>query len=338
MNKTVFVSLAKSTAHTRMYLFGLSWVVILFLISMLVSACDLSSFTSSNSGNGKTTLPTNNGSVTYSTQPGDVLIRTFYGGGNMGTLELSPDVSIYGDGTYILGPGLQMREGKLDTATLQQLIHTLVDTDGLLNLSRQVFNDNPDQNATFLQLSLNNKQYAYQYGKFGTQQKSAQDINAYHLLDQALTTITNTLNGPTHTYTNSTMALLVHQDFSPDLTQTFPKWTLSDFSLYQLAAYECGVTPIDQTGPNADTGCLTYTVPQNAYLPTPQQILNIKLLLKGLQEGDFLERGLYYRVVLRPLLPDELSHKTIAMLGSQELKYSGVPLQSGAVPTPTATP
>lgn len=338
MHKTVFVSTTKHTAHTRTYLSGLSCMIILLFISMLVSACDLSFFTSSPSSNGKTTLPTNNGSVTYSTQPGDVLIRTFYGGGNMGTLELSPDVSIYGDGTYILGPGLQMREGKLDTATLQQLIDTLVDTDGLLNFSRQVFNDNSDQNATFLQLTLNNKQYAYQYGKFGMLQESAQDMDEYRKLNQALTTITNTLNGSTRTYTNSTMTLLVHQDFSPDLTQTFPKWTLRDFSLYQLAAYECGVTPIDQTGPNADTGCLTFNVPQNAYLPTPQQILNIKLLLKGLQEGDFIEHGLYYRVVLRPLLPDELSQKTIAMLGSQELTYSGVPLQSGVVPMPTPTP
>ena len=338
MHKTKFVIQTTSNGWIRNYAPAALFLALCCLCSVVLASCDLSSFTSSNSSNGKTTLPTNNGSITYSTRPSDVLIRTFYGGGNTGTLELSPDVSIYGDGTYILGPGLQMREGNLDTATLQQLIHTLIDTNGLLNFSRQVFNDVSDQNATFLQLTLNNKQYAYQYGKFGTLQESAQDMDEYHKLDQALTTITNTLNGPTRTYTNSAMVVLVHQDFSPDLTQTIPTWTLRNFSLYQLAAYECGVTPVDQTGPNADTGCLTYTVPQNVYLPNPLQLLSIKELLKGHQEGEFLEQGLYYRVALRPLLPDELSQKTIAMLGSQELNYSGVPLRSGVVPTPTPTP
>ena len=339
MHKTLFVPLTKRyswvriNAHTS---FFLTLSCLYCTCSILFTSCDLSSVSSSSTNNtGKTTLPTNNGSVTYNTQPGNVLLRTFYGGGNIGTLELSPDVSIYGDGTYVLGPGLQMREGKIDTATLQQLIHTLVDTDGLLNFSRQQFNEVSDQNATFLQLTLNNKQYAYQYGKFGMLQESAQDIDEYHKLDSALTTITTSLNGPTHTYTNSTMVLLVHQDFSPDLTQTFSEWTLQDFSLYQLAAYECGVTPIDQTGPNADTGCLTYTVPQKAYLPAPLQLLKIKELLKGHQEGEFIEKGLYYHVVLRPLLPDELPQRAVAMLGSQELTYSGVPLRSGIVPTPT---
>jgi len=256
----------------------------------------------------------------------------------MGTLELSPDVSIYGDGSYILGPGLQMRQGKLNADILQQLLHTLVDTDGLLGFNRQVFNDVPDQNATFLQLTLNNKQYAYQYGKFGTLQESAADMAEYQHLEQALTTITNTLNGPTRSYDNSTVTLLVHQDFSPDLTQTIPPWTSHDFSLYQLAAYECGVIPVDQTGPNADTGCLTDTIPHTAYLPTTRQMLEMKRLLKGQPEGEFGEQGLYYRVMLRPLLPDELPQKVVAMLGSQEFQYSGVPLQSGIVPMPTATP
>jgi len=256
----------------------------------------------------------------------------------MGTLAVSPDVSIYGDGTYILGPGLEMRQGKLDAATLQQLLHTLVDTDGLLNFSRQVFNDVPDQNATFLQVMLNTKQYAYQYGKFGTLQESAADMSEYHRLEQALKTITATLNGATRHYSNSTMTLLVHQDFGPDLTQAIPSWRFHDFSLYQLATYECGVTPIDQTGPNADTGCLTFSIPHTVYLPAPQQLAAIQVLLKGQQEGEFLEQGLYYRVALRPLLPDELSQKVVAMLGSQEFRYSGVPLRSGVVPLPTATP
>ena len=319
--------------------FNTSFLLLLCLFVILLASCDMPSITSSTTlTNGKSTVTTNNGPISYNTGASDVLIRTFYGGGNLGTLALSPDISIYGDGTYILGPGLQMRLGKLDANTLQQLLHTLVDTDGLLSFTRQIFNDVPDQNATFLQLSLNNKQYAYQYGSFGSLHESTTDIAEYQHLDQALTTITNTLNGPTRSYRNSTMTILVHQDFSPNVTQTIPQWTFHDFSLYQLAVYECGVTPIDQTGPNADTGCLTYTIPHTAYLPNGRQLLAIKSLLKGLQEGEFVEQGLYYHVVLRSLLPDEAAQKMVAMLGSQEFTYSGVPLRSGVVPLPTPTP
>ncbi|MGI9059920.1 MAG: hypothetical protein ACR2H5_15225 [Ktedonobacteraceae bacterium] len=341
MNETFLVSLTKQCNRIQNYTPYTSiahFLVMLCLCGIVFAACDTSSLTTPTTTGGKSTLPTNNGSITYSTNASDVLIRTFYGGGNRGTLNFSPEVSIYGDGSYILGPGLQMQQGKLTADVLQQLLHTLVDTDGLLNFTRQQFNDVPDQNVTFLQLMLNTKQYAYQYGKFGTLQESAADMDAYHRLNQALTTITTTLNGPTHPYTNSTVTLLVHQDFSPDLTTVIPNWTLRDFSLYQLAAYECGVTPPDETGPNADTGCLTYTIPHNAYLPNASQLLSTRQLLKGHQEGEFFEQGLYYHVVLRSLLPDELPQKMIAMLGSQEFNYSGVPLYSGVVPTPTATP
>jgi hypothetical protein len=337
MDKIAIVSLIKYFGRRNLAHIAYP-IMVLCLCSMIFTACNTSSLATPTTTGGKSTLPTNNGSITYSTSASDVLIRTFYGGGNSGVLDFSPEVSIYGDGTYILGPGLQMRQGKLTADGLQQLLHTLVDTDGLLNFTRQQFNDVPDQNVTFLQLMLNTKQYAYQYGKFGTLQESAADMDAYHRLKQALTTITTTLNGPAHPYTNSMVTLLVHQDFSSDLTQTIPYWTLSDFSLYQLAAYECGVTPPDQTGPNADTGCLTYTIPHNAYLPNANLLLSLRELLKGHQEGEFLEQGLYYHVVLRPLLPDELPQKMIAMLGSQEFNYSGVPLYSGVVPTPTATP
>src|ERR1700730_6962882 len=41
--------------------------------------------------------------VTYSTDAQDVLIRTFYGGGHAGALAFAPQISIYGDGGYILG-------------------------------------------------------------------------------------------------------------------------------------------------------------------------------------------------------------------------------------------
>ncbi len=280
---------------------------------------------------------TDNGVITYSTSLQDVLIRTFYGGGKLGSFEYSPDISIYGDGSYILGPGLQMREGQLSSDALGQLLHTLVDTDGLLKFTTKQFYDIPDQNATFLQLMLNGTSYAFQYGPFGNLQESAQDMNAYHRLGAALTSITNALNGPTHPYTSKQMALLVHQDFSPDLSQTIPHWSLSDFNLYNLATYECGAIPVDQTGPNGDTGCLTYTVPQNALLLSEQQQQAIISLLKGQSQGVFLDLGQYYNVTLRVLLPDEIAQKTLAMLGSAELDYSGVPLKDGPVPAATPT-
>jgi hypothetical protein len=314
--------------------------VILCLLATLITACAGSSSTTSSSKSGKNTqvLPTNNGMITYSSRPSDAIVRTFYGGGNLGTLAFSPEISIYGDGTYILGPGIQMRQGKLDADSFQQLLHTLVDTDGLLSFTQTQFYDVPDQNATFLQLILNNKHYEFQYGKFGTLQESAQELDEYHRLDRALTTIRESIKGPTHPYRNNTMIVLVHQDFSPDLTQNIPEWSLPDFTLNQLAIFECGVILPDQVGPNGDTGCLTFTAPGVAYLPTTRQLQSIRALLKNQQEGEFIEQGLYYHLVLRPLLPDELPQKLVAMLGSNELSYNGIPLRSGAVPKPKPTP
>jgi hypothetical protein len=287
-----------------------------------------------------TTLSTNNGVVTYDTSPQDVIIRTFYGGGNIGTLEMSPDISIYGDGTYILGPGLQMREGKLSTEALQKLLHSLVDTDGLLGFQRQQFYDVPDQNMTLLQLNLNGKNYAWYYGQFGSLQESTQDMDAYHSLGQALSTITRSLPGPAYAYTSKNVVLLVHEDFSPDLTKKIPVWTLPDFTLDAVATYECGVTPPDQTGPNGDTGCLSFTTPHHAYLLTQQQLRTIQASLQGQQAGVFYEQdtGLYYSIALRLLLPDELPTQMLAMYGSAELTYAGVPLHSGIIPTPVPTP
>ncbi|HEU0001241.1 MAG TPA: hypothetical protein VFQ36_10100 [Ktedonobacteraceae bacterium] len=302
---------------------------------LILTACNS---TPNNKAKNQSISTTNNGVITYSASPQDVLIRTFYGGGKLGSFEYSPEISIYGDGSYILGPGLQMREGQLSGDALAQLLHTLVDTDGLLKFTTKQFYDIPDQNATFLQLTLNGTNYTFQYGPFGNLQESAQDMNAYHRLGAALTSLTNALNGPTHPYTSKQMALLVHQDFSPDLSQTIPDWSVADFNLYNLAAYECGVTLVDQTGPNGDTGCLTYTVPQNALLLSEQQRQSIVSLLNGRQQGVFLYMGLYYNVTLRPLLPDEAAQKTLAMLGSAELSYAGVPLKSGPVPVPTTTP
>jgi hypothetical protein len=305
---------------------------------VLVAACDSNSNASS-ANNTKQTLSTSNGStITYSSGPRDVLIRTFYGGGRLGTLEMSPEMSIYGDGTYILGPGLQMQQGRLQPDTLQQLLNRLVDTYGLLKLSRQQFYDIPDQNATLLQLMLNGKQYEYLYGPFGNLQESAQDLDEYQRLGKALTNISDVLVGPTHNYSSQEMALLVHQTFSPDLSQTIPDWSFQDFTLFQLATYECGPVPLDETGPNADTGCLTYTVPRTVLLLNAQQLQEIVALLHGQQQGVFLEGRLYYSVVLRPLLPDESALNMLAMFGSQELSYTGVTLVQGPVPLPTLTP
>jgi hypothetical protein len=318
---------------------SLQLLALLCLLSILLAACNSSAnvpptpTTSSNS-----TVATNNGTITYKTGPADVLIRTFYGGGNTANLAFSPEISIYGDGTYILGPGLQMHQGRLSTDTLQQLLHTLVNTDGLLNFSRQQFYDVPDQNANLLELALNNKHFEFVYGKFGTLQESSHDMDEYHRLDHALTTITETLKGQTSLYSNRSMTILVHQDFSPDLTQTIPIWSLKDLSLGQLATFECGIIPPDETGPNADTGCLTFTIPHYAFLPTAQQLTAINMQLRGQPQGEFIEQGLYYRVVVRPLLPDELLQSTVAMFGSQELTYVGVPLHRGPVPTPVVRP
>jgi hypothetical protein len=313
--------------------------LLLFPLLLLLASCSTAPSSSSTKGTPHTTLATSNGTMTYSASPQDVILRTFYGGGNMGTLEMSPDISIYGDGTYILGPGIQMREGHLSTNALQQLLHTLVDSDGLLGFHRQQFYDILDQNMTLLQLNLNGKNYAWYYGQFGSLQESTQDMSEYHSLGQALATITQSISGSTQPYTSTNMALLVHQDFSPDLTKKIPAWTFPDFTLDAVATYECGVTAPDLTGPNADTGCLSFTVPHFAYLLTQQQVRAIQAMLKGQQESVFFEQDTqnYYSLVLRPLLPDELREQTLAMYGSAELNYVGIPLHSGSIPKPAPT-
>ncbi len=322
----------------RLYHSALFQPVFFCILIILVTACDSGANTSS-TNSAKQTLSISSGStITYSTKPQDVLIRTFYGGGKLGTFEISPEISIYGDGSYILGPGLQMQQGKLQAAALQQLLNKLVDTYGLLTLNRQRFYDIPDQNATMLQLMLNDKEYTYLYGPYGIMQESAQDKSEYERLGKALTSITEALVGPTHPYTNQQMVLLVHQTFSPDLSQSIPYWSFHDFTLFQVSTFECGLIPPDLTGPNADTGCLTYTVPHTALLLNTQQLQQIKTLLHGQEQAIFLEKDAYYSVTLRPLLPDELGQKTLAMFGSQELSYTGVTLSEGPVPMVTPTP
>ena len=308
------------------------------IIIILFTACD-SNANNSSTNSAKQTLSISSGStITYNTRPQDVLIRTFYGGGKLGTFEISPEISIYGDGTYILGPGLQMQEGRLQADALQQLLNKLVDTYGLLNLNKQQFYDIPDQNATVLQLMLNEKEYTYLYGPFGNMQESAQDRSEYQRLGNALTSITETLVGATHPYTSQQMVLLVHQTFSPNLSQSIPYWSFQDFTLFQLSTFECGIIPSDVTGPNADTGCLTYTVPHTALLLNTNQLQQLKTLLHGQEQAVFLEKDAYYSVTLRPLLPDEIVQKVLAMFGSQELSYAGVTLSAGPVPILTSTP
>jgi hypothetical protein len=316
---------------------------VLCLLVLFVAACDTSSHPANSGTRTQHTINTsNNGTITYSANPQDVLIRTFHGGGKVGVLEISPEISIYGDGSYILGPGVSMRKGQMSTSDLEQLLHTLVDTDSLLSFTRSQFYDLPDQNATLLQLSLNNKSYQYLYGPFGYLQESQQDLDQYKHLGQALTSIQQALNGPTQAYTSQQIALLVHQiynpQYNPDPNQTIPSWDDHVINLVNTAIYECGPLPPDQTGPNGENGCLNFTVPQRAVLLSSSQLRSISRLLKGQQQGVFLDQQLYFSVVLRPLLPDEEVHHALAMFGSGELTYASIPLLSGPIPTPGPTP
>jgi hypothetical protein len=267
--------------------------------------------------------------IFYSASPQDVLIRTFYGGGLYGSLSLGPQVSIYGDGTYILGID---RKGKLNTNALERVLYTIVDTYGLLTLHLHQFVDIQDQNATFLEVALNGKQTEFVYGSFGNLQESAQDMDEYHRLGKAITAITEALSGPIRSYTSTSVALLVRRSFSPDLTKTIPNWPLSDFTLAQVAAYECGLVPPDETSRNAETACLKYTIPNHAVLLSASQLRAIREQLQGQKEGTFIEDGIYYTVFLRPLLPDELPRKTLAMFGSAQDGFRGVSLLEGKVP------
>ncbi|MGH3498647.1 MAG: hypothetical protein ACRDP1_14385, partial [Nocardioidaceae bacterium] len=111
-----------------------------------------------------------------------------------------------------------------------------------------------------------------------------------------------------------------------------PSWNLPNLTLSQVAEYECGIISPDLVGPNAATGCLTYTIPNDGYLPKMHELQKIQQVIKGQHEGEFTEQGLYYRVVLRPLLPDEQSQQTLAMFGSQQYYYTSIPLHSGGLP------
>src|SRR5215831_18050983 len=89
----------------------LTYLLTVCLLSLLLAACDSGT---GKQGSPQQTMKTDSGdTISYSTQPQDVLIRIFFGGGKVGSLQLTPEVSIYGNGTFITGPGLQTREGSL---------------------------------------------------------------------------------------------------------------------------------------------------------------------------------------------------------------------------------
>jgi hypothetical protein len=310
-------------------------IISLSLLSVvLTTACQSDTTTTGPNGENKTFTGSSKQPITYNSNAHEVLIRTFYGGGLQGSFSLSPQISLYGDGTYIFGLD---RQGKLSPQEVQQLLNTLVNTYGLLNFSQQHFSDIQDENATFMQLLLNGKQQTFVYGSFGHYQASAQKLDEYQRLGKALTTLTETLKGPTQPYKGSRMALLVRQTLSTDPRETIPTWPLSDFTLDQAALYECGTYPRDETTQNQETPCLRFVIPARAILLTSEQAQRVMPFLRD-QQGDFSEQGLYYRVILRPLLPDELSSKTLAMFGSAQTSYRGVPLLDGKVPPITPTP
>jgi hypothetical protein len=310
---------------------------LLLLLAVLLVACDWGQ-----SSHHQTVQIDSGGTVSYSTLPQDVLVRIFSGGGKVGRLELSPEISIYGDGSFITGPGLHPQQGSLNTDQLQSLLHTLTSTDTLLQLHQQVFADVPEQNVTLLQLALNGKNYQFTYGPFGNLQENTEQMHEYRQLGNAISAVRNALHGSEHPYLSSHMALLVSQtfriDFTVDQTQTIPTWPINAIVLADTAIYECGSIPPDLTGPNADNGCLTYTVPRAAYLPGRRTLLAIQTALKGHMEQLFIENGSYYVVILRPLLPDELGLQQLAMYGSNSQSYTPVPLTTGAIPVPTVTP
>lgn len=325
-----------STTKTRPDKARLALLVSSLLISiLLLSSCDPSRSSVNSSTQSRTFTGSSTQPITYSINAHDVLIRTFYGGGLSGSFSLGPQLSIYGDGTYIIGLD---RQSKLTTEELQTLLNTLVNNYGLLNFSRQQFSDNQDENATFLEMALNGKQEEFVYGTLDTSEASAQELDEYRRLGAAITTINEALKGPTQPYNATMSALLVRQTFSPDLQRTIPSWPIADFTLAQAAVYECGVVPADETSQNAETACLKFVIPSHAILLNTAKVRAIKEALRGSQ-GDFTEQGLYYSVILRPLLPDESVKKALAMFGSAQGSYRGVPLLSGVVPpVPAPTP
>lgn len=301
----------------------------LLLGMIILTACDSFPALGTKQGQSNTFTSSSNQAISYSTSPHDVLIRTFYGGGRYGSLALAPDVSIYGDGRYTIGTDQQ---GQLNEDNLQQLLNTLIDTDGLLNVRRQHFSELQDQNATYLELNINGKQKELVYGTFSNPRGNQQDQDEYNRVGRALKSIVDALTGPLHHYTSSSFALLARQIYFGNTKQQVLDWPLSDFSLAQVATFECGSIPSDITSPNFEIGCLKYTDPRQAVLLHTTQSKTLQASMGKSSTAIFKDGDLFYSVILRPLLPDELPRKTLAMFGSAQLSYRGVPLDDGAVP------
>jgi hypothetical protein len=295
------------------------------LISLILSSCN------EDQPSAQTATVKNAASqITYSTKAQDVVIRTYYGGGHYGTLPLGPQLSLYGDGTYVIG---LENQGKLTNDAMEKLLFTLVDTDGLLSFKRQQFSDVPDQNSTFLEVNLNGKHTELVYSNFGSRPESSQDLDEYQRLGKALTTLKESLNGMTQPYSTNKYVLLVHETATPDRTQAIQTFDLPDFTLAQAAQFECGPNKDESpTSGNPIGPCLQYTRPLGALILKDDQLQEVKTLLGGQQEGQLVQLGLYYDVRLRPLLPDELSSKKLAMLGSSQSTYQDIPLVEGKPP------
>ncbi|WP_137686230.1 hypothetical protein [Thermosporothrix hazakensis] len=254
--------------------------------------------------------------------PAQPIIRTLYGGGLHGTLSFSPQISIYSDGTYVLGVE---KKGQLASDSLQTLLDTLANTYNLFDFSRKQFSDIQDQNSTYLQLAFNGKQTQLQYGTFGHYQANAQDRDEYTRLGKALTAISEALTGPTEPYQTNHYALLIRRAYGADPTASHPAWPLTEYTAEQAAYSECGKNPANENTPNLETSCLKFTLPAHGLLLTSEQVQQFKEVMKGAQQ-DFEENGNYYTVTLRPLLPDEQANHRLAMFGSAQSDFRAVPL------------
>ena len=316
------LTLSVTRKHTHIFPF-------IFCLALLASLT-LGSCSADQTSPQTATVKNSSSQITYSTNAQDVVVRTYYGGGHYGTLPLGPQLSVYGDGTYVIG---LEKQGKLSADAMQTLLSTLVDTNGLLSLKRQQFADVPDQNLTFLELNLNGKHTELVYSNFGSRPQSAQDLDEYQRLGKALTSLKESLNGQTQPYTTNRYALLVHEIATPDRTQAIQTFSLLDFTLAQVAKFECGPNKDERaTSGNPIGPCLLYTRPLGALILKDNQLQEIKTLLGGQQEGQFTQLGLYYNARLRPLLPDELSSKKLALLGSLQFTYEDIPLVQGRLP------
>ncbi|GHO50005.1 hypothetical protein [Ktedonospora formicarum] len=309
---------------TRRIFLALCGCLLLALFASSLTACD------SGTPNQKSvkTINTKNDKppVTYSGDGKDVVIRTLYGGGLKGSLSFAPEVSIYGDGTYILG---SERKGKLSSDALEKLLDSLVNTYDLPDFGERQFVDIQDMNATYLQLALNNKSMEYAYGSYGHYQPKSSSLDEYGRLGKALTAINDAVNATSNNpYGASAYALLARRTFSANANDTYPLWPLSDFTLEQAATYECGKIPENENTPNLETPCLKFTIPEHAIRLKDEQYQSIKAILSSGQ-GIMGEGGLYYNVTLRPLLPDEISSGKLSMLGSQQSSYMAIPLREG---------